>query len=115
MSDEYAYNKGIEENFAYHHISQYYSDYITSTHYNRAGTSVKYSNTTEPGDTHIMKYTDGKTKAIMSVQVKYPVNTIYKGGRVRIDKLTKIKKSSHRNSLPTRLGCLRNRGTTTNA
>lgn len=90
MGDEVAYNKGIEQSFAYNGVSEHYATYIASTDFNRVGTSVKYSDTKEPGDTHTMKYVDSKTKDTLSVQVKYPVNTIYKGGKVRNDKLTKI-------------------------
>lgn len=90
MSDEAAYNKGIQESFAYFGVSQFYNDYINSTDYNRNGTSVKYSDTTEPGATHMMNYVDGKTGTPGTVTVNYPVNTIYKGGNVRNDKLTKI-------------------------
>lgn len=90
MDDETAYNKGIQDSFTYMGVSQYYASYIASEAYNRAGTSVKYSHTAEPGDSHTMNYVDGKTGAVGTVNIKYPVNTIYKGGAVRNDKLTKI-------------------------
>lgn len=90
MGDEAAYNKGIEESFKYFGVSKYYNDYVNSTDYNRVGTSVKYSHTTEPGNKHAMTYVDGKTGVEGTVQIDYPVNTIYKGGSVRNDKLTKI-------------------------
>lgn len=90
MSDEDAYNKGIAESFAYHGVSAHYAKYVESTDYSRTGTSVKYSHTAEPGSSHTMKFIDGYTKAEGTVDIKYPVNNIYKNGAVRNDKLTKI-------------------------
>lgn len=90
MSDEAAYNKGIQESFAYNGVSQFYGQYIASTDYNRDGTSVSYSHITEPGVSHTMKYKDPVTGNLVSVDIKYPVNTIYKNGSVKNDKLTKI-------------------------
>ncbi|MGE8511616.1 MAG: SusD/RagB family nutrient-binding outer membrane lipoprotein, partial [Chryseobacterium culicis] len=54
MSDEAAYNKGIQESFVYNEVSQFYGQYITSTEYNRDGTSVSYGHITEPGVSHTM-------------------------------------------------------------
>ncbi|WP_353151412.1 SusD/RagB family nutrient-binding outer membrane lipoprotein [Chryseobacterium sp.] len=91
MSDETAYNKGIQDSFAYNGVSQFYAQYIASTDYNRDGTSVAYSHITEPGLSHVMKYKDPVTTGnLVSVDIKYPVNTIYKNGSVKNDKLTKI-------------------------
>jgi len=90
MSDEAAYNKGIQESFAYNGVSQFYGQYIASTDYNRDGTSVSYSHITEPGVSHTMKYKDPVSGNLVSVDIKYPVNTIYKNGSVKNDKLTKI-------------------------
>ncbi|ROH98502.1 SusD/RagB family nutrient-binding outer membrane lipoprotein [Chryseobacterium sp. G0240] len=90
MSDETAYNKGIQDSFAYNGVSQFYAQYIASTDYNRDGTSVAYSHITEPGLSHVMKYKDPVTGNLVSVDIKYPVNTIYKNGSVKNDKLTKI-------------------------
>lgn len=90
MSDEAAYNKGIQDSFAYNGVSQFYGQYIASTDYNRDGTSVSYSHTTEPGASHTMKYKDPVTGNLISVDIKYPVNTIYKNGSFKNDKLTKI-------------------------
>ncbi|MCD9617008.1 SusD/RagB family nutrient-binding outer membrane lipoprotein [Chryseobacterium gleum] len=90
MSDEAAYNKGIQESFIYNGVSQFYGQYIASTDYNRDGTSVSYSHITEPGVSHTMKYKDPVTGNLVSVEIKYPVNTIYKNGSVKNDKLTKI-------------------------
>ncbi|MDR6373175.1 hypothetical protein J2795_004458 [Chryseobacterium bernardetii] len=90
MSDEAAYNKGIQESFVYNGVSQFYGQYIASTDYNRDGTSVSYSHITEPGASHTMKYKDPVNGNLVSVEIKYPVNTIYKNGSVKNDKLTKI-------------------------
>jgi len=90
MSDEAAYNKGIQDSFTYNGVSQFYGQYIASTDYNRDGTSVSYTHITEPGASHSMKYKDPATGNLVSVDIKYPVNTIYKNGSVKNDKLTKI-------------------------
>lgn len=90
MNDEAAYNKGIQDSFAYNGVSQFYGQYITSTDYNRDGTSVSYSHTIEPGATHTMQYKDTSNNNLVSVAINYPVNTIYKNGAFKNDKLTKI-------------------------
>lgn len=90
MSDEAAYNKGIQDSFTYNNVSGFYGQYIASTDYNRDGTSVSYNHTTEPEATHVMKYLDPNTNTLVSVNVNYPVNTIYKNGAFKNDKLTKI-------------------------
>lgn len=90
MSDEAAYNKGVQESLSYNGVGQYYSTYITSTDYNRDGTSASYSHTTEPGASHSMTYIDPKTNVQGNVNINYPSNTIYKGENIRNDKLTKI-------------------------
>jgi len=85
-----AYETGIAKNFEYWGVSQYLSAYLASSDYNRDGTSVSWTNTTEPGDSHMMNYVDGLTGATGTVSIKYPVNNLYKGGSVRNDHLTKI-------------------------
>ena len=90
MNDEAAYNKGIQDSFSYNNVSQFYGQYITSTDYNRDGTSVSYSHITEPGATHTMQYKDPVTNNLVSVAINYPVNTIYRNGAFKNDKLTKI-------------------------
>lgn len=90
MSDQAAYERGVKESFDYNNVGQFYASYISSTEYSRVGTSVNYSHTTEPGATHAMDYKDGKTGVAGTAQIKYPSNTIYKGGSVNNDKLTKI-------------------------
>ncbi|HZI69101.1 MAG TPA: SusD/RagB family nutrient-binding outer membrane lipoprotein, partial [Hanamia sp.] len=85
-----AYETGIAKSFEYWGVSQYLNEYLASTDYNNDGTSVNWDNTTEPGDTHTMKYVDGLTGDSGSVQIKYPVNNLYQNGTVRNDHLTKI-------------------------
>lgn len=90
MSDVAAYNKGVHESLMYNGVGQYYSTYIASSDYNRVGTSANYNHITEPGSTHTMSYIDGKTNTLGTATINYPSNTIYKGGSIRNDKLTKI-------------------------
>ena len=85
-----AYETGIAKSFDYWGISKYLGTYLASTEYNRDGTSVSWTNTTEPGDTHMMTYVDGLTGATGTVSINYPVNNLYKDGTVRNDHLTKI-------------------------
>lgn len=85
-----AYETGIAKSFEYWGISQYLGAYLASTDYNRDGTSVSWTHTTEPGDSHMMNYVDGLTGTTGTVSIKYPVNNLYKGGSVRNDHLTKI-------------------------
>ncbi|MBK1898273.1 SusD/RagB family nutrient-binding outer membrane lipoprotein [Chryseobacterium paridis] len=90
MNDEAAYNKGIQDSFMYNGVSQFYGQYIASTDYNRDGTSVAYGHITEPGSNHTMKYKDPSNNNLVSVSINYPINTIYKNGAFKNDKLTKI-------------------------
>ncbi|HLR51114.1 MAG TPA: SusD/RagB family nutrient-binding outer membrane lipoprotein [Candidatus Sphingobacterium stercoripullorum] len=85
-----AYENAIAANFEYMGVSQYLNDYLTSTDYNRAGTSVSFTHTTEPGSSYTMQYIDGYSGASGTVEIKYPENTIYKNGAVKNDALTKI-------------------------
>lgn len=90
MNDEAAYNKGIQDSFIYNGVSQFYGQYIASIDYSRDGTSVSYNHITEPGATHTMKYKDPTNNNLVSVVINYPVNTIYKNGAFKNDRLTKI-------------------------
>ncbi len=90
VSGKVAYEKGIDLSFAYCGVSQFAAAYKASTDYNRAGTSVNWDNTTEPPATHSMNYIDGYTNTPGTVDIKYPVNTLYKNGTVRNDHMTKI-------------------------
>lgn len=85
-----AYEMGIAKSFDYWGVSQYLSTYLASTDYNRDGTSVNWTNTTEPGASHTMNFVDGLTGTPGTVSIKYPVNNLYKNGAVRNDHLTKI-------------------------
>lgn len=85
-----AYETGISRSFDYWGVSQYLATYLSSTDYNRAGTSVSWSHTMEPGNTHQMSYVDGLAGTPGNVAMNYPVNNLYKGGTVRNDYLTKI-------------------------
>jgi len=90
MSGKSAYEAGIEQSFTYNNVSGYIGDYLTSQNYNRVGTSVSWDHTTEPPATIEMDYVDGYTGTPGTFNFKYPSNTIYQGGAVKNDLLTKI-------------------------
>lgn len=90
MSEKAAYEKGIEENFAYWGVSEYLNDYLASTDYNRVGTSVNYDHVVEPPATFTATYVDAYTNQTATVEIPYPSNTIYENGQVKNDRLTKI-------------------------
>ncbi|MBE7174457.1 MAG: SusD/RagB family nutrient-binding outer membrane lipoprotein [Williamsia sp.] len=90
VTAQVAYETGISKSFEYWGLSAYVSAYIASTDYNRDGTSVSWIHTEEPGDSHAMNYVDGITGVAGSAAIAYPANTLYKGGSVRNDHLTKI-------------------------
>src|SRR5690606_9322598 len=85
-----AYENAIKANFDYHGVSQYATAYLNSESYNRVGTSVKFTHTTEPVASRTMAYVDGYTGTTGTATISYPVNSIYKNGTVRNDALTKI-------------------------
>jgi hypothetical protein len=85
-----AYETGIAKSFEYWDVSSYLGTYLASTEYNRVGTSVSWSHTTEPGDSHVMNYVVGITGTPGTATIAYPVNNLYKNGTVRNDQLTKI-------------------------
>jgi hypothetical protein len=85
-----AYENGVKASFDYNGVSQYATAYLNSESYNRVGTSVKFTHTTEPGSSRTMNYVDGYTGAAGTATIQYPVNSIYKNGTVRNDALTKI-------------------------
>lgn len=87
VSAQVAYETGITKSFEYWGITL--GSYLTSTDYNRVGTSVSWTHTTEPGS-RVMNFEDGLTGAAGSVTVNYPKNDLYKNGTVRNDQLTKI-------------------------
>ncbi|MDI6034097.1 SusD/RagB family nutrient-binding outer membrane lipoprotein [Flavobacterium sp. LB2P84] len=90
MSGKDAYEAGIKANFDYWGVSSHLSAYLTSNDYNRAGTSVNWSHTTEPPTSHAMNYVDGYTNAAGVATILYPKNNLYKNGAVKNDLLTKI-------------------------
>ena len=90
MSGQVAYEEGIKASFAYWGVSSHLGAYLASTNYNRAGTSVSWTHTTEPAASYTVTYKDGYTGVPGVATIKYPVNTIYKNGAVKNDLLTKI-------------------------
>lgn len=90
MNAKDAYENGIKASLEYHGVGDFYNDYIESTDYNRAGTSVKWSHTTEPPATVEMDMVDGITKAPGKYNFKYPVasQTLY--GKALNDEMSKI-------------------------
>lgn len=75
---EAAYYAGIKVNFEYLGIEDLYDAYIASEDYNRVGTSVKWSHTTEPQNTQ-MTVKNGYTGVESQVTYEYPkaANTLY--------------------------------------
>ncbi len=90
MSGKSAYEEGIRQSFDYSNVSGYLGNYLTSENYNRVGTSVSWNHTAEPPATVVMNYVDGYTGTPGTYNFKYPSNTIYNGGSVKNDLLTKI-------------------------
>jgi hypothetical protein len=83
-----AYETGVAKSFEYMNIPV--GTYLTSTDFNRTGTSVSWNHTAEPASSRTMNFEDGITGAAGTVIVNYPVNTLYKSGAVRNDHMTKI-------------------------
>lgn len=90
MDGQAAYEMGISESFDYNDVSQHVASYMTSQDYNRVGTSVSWGHTIEPPATVTMNYIDGYTNAPGTFDFSYPNNTIYEGGTVKNDLLTKV-------------------------
>lgn len=85
-----AYETGISESFSYYGVSGHLATYLASEDYNNNGTSASWEHTTEPPATVSMDYIDGYTNAAGTYNYTYPENTIYKGGAVKNDRMTKI-------------------------
>jgi hypothetical protein len=85
-----AYETGIAKSFEYWGTSAYLATYLASTDYNNDGTSVNWTNTTEPGSSRTMTFVDGLTGTPGTVSIPYPINNLYENGTVRNDHLTKI-------------------------
>ena len=90
MTGQAAYEAGIDASLAYFDVSGFATAYKTSEDYNRVGTSVSWSHTTEPPATHQMDFIDGYTGTPGTANILYPVNNLYKNGTVKNDHLTKI-------------------------
>ena len=90
MSGKEAYNAGITSNLAYWGESARAAQYLSSTAYNRVGTSVSWDHTTEPPASTTMEFVNGYTNAAGTTTVLYPKNDLYKNGSVKNDLLTKI-------------------------
>lgn len=90
ISGKAAYEAGIDASLVYAGVENFAGAYKASTSYNRVGTSVSWDHTTEPPATHTMNYADGYTGTTGTVEIKYPVNGLYKNGTVKNDHLTKI-------------------------
>ncbi len=88
MAGKDAYEAGISASFAYWGLTP--GAYLTSTDYNRCGTSVSWDHTTEPPASVSMNYVDGYTGQAGTTNFTYPKNDLYKGGAVKNDHLTKI-------------------------
>lgn len=100
ISGKAAYEAGIKANFEYWGVDAHLSNYLTSTAYNYVGTSVSWDHITEPGNSHTMDYKDGMTGVAGTVDIKYPVNNLYKDGTVRNDRMTKIITQKYIGHLP---------------
>ena len=83
-----AYEAGIASSFAYWNVPM--GTYLTSTDYNRAGTSVSWDHVVEPPASYTMSYINGYTNAPGTATIMYPKNDLYKNGTVKNDRLTKI-------------------------
>lgn len=90
MTGQAAYEAGVRASFDYWGVSSFATAYLASTSYNMAGTSVSWTHTTEPGNTHTMDYVDGYTGTPGTVSINYPKNDLYMNGTVRNDLITKI-------------------------
>lgn len=88
VDEQDAYETGITKSFEYFGVPL--GTYLTSTDYNRDGTSVSWTHTTEPGASHTMNFEDGMTGTPGTASVLYPVNNLYKSGTVKNDHMTKI-------------------------
>jgi len=90
MDGQTAYEAGIAASFAHWGVESHLADYLSSTDYNMAGTSVSWSHTTEPPATHAMDFIDGYTGDSGVANIPYPDNELYQDGAVKNDHLTKI-------------------------
>lgn len=89
-TSEAAYENGVRISFEHFGVGQFASAYLNSTDYNRVGTSVKFSHTTEPKSMTV-NYKDGYTGEAKTMTYQYPdaSKILYKGKKLN-DQLTKI-------------------------
>ncbi len=80
------YEAGVRSSFEYHGLSQFADEYLSSTEYNRVGTSVKIDHTTE-ASMQVMKNYDPYNQTSGTMEYTYPVNF---GSPTNNDVLTKI-------------------------
>ena len=83
------YESGITASFEYHGLQSQVSQYLSSTDYNRVGTSVSFTHTTE-AKPYTINYVDPYTKENKTMTYNFPKNSIYRGGAYNNDALTKI-------------------------
>lgn len=97
---ESAYNEAIKQNFAYNGVSQFVDEYLASEAYNRVGTSVKWSHTTEPSATVQMDYVNGYTGVAGTYSYKYPEasKTLY--GKALNDQYVKLYTQKYLANMP---------------
>lgn len=90
MGAQSAYEEGVRKSFEYWGVESFLASYLSSTNYNRCGTSVSWTHTTEPAATLVMNYVDGYTNTPGVVNISYPTNNLYSNGTVKNDLLSKI-------------------------
>lgn len=84
------YEEGITSSFTYMGVpTTALASYLTSTSYNRVGTSVSFTHTTE-AQPYQTSYKDPYTNTTKTVTYQYPKNSIYRGGAFNNDAMTKI-------------------------
>lgn len=83
------YESGITSSFEYHGVLSAVGAYLSSTDYNRVGTSVSFTHTAE-AQPYSVGYVDPYTKENKTMMYTYPKNSIYRGGAFNNDALTKI-------------------------
>jgi hypothetical protein len=90
ISAQAAYDSGIATSFQYWNVSGNLATYLASDDYNRVGTCVDWTNTTEPPASFTASYVDGVTGTPGTKTISYPTNNLYQGGSLKNDQLTKI-------------------------
>lgn len=84
------YESGITSSFNYMGVSSSeLATYLSSTSYNRVGTSVSFTHTTE-AQPYQISYVDPYTNTTKTTTYQYPKNSIYRSGAYNNDVMTKI-------------------------